>query len=161
MNISRTSWHYRLAKAFDDYPPSDLCSYIRLLAWSAFRMLVVIAIGGLITCFVVCITFAPIVYWLDYVYNFLPQTWHADSEGKVTSFIITAVLGTIFYGCAALVFGVRAVYRYGRRKALEMRYAKPYKEPEPGIFATRWKNFKDKTCTYITYVDDNDPQHLA
>lgn len=155
MNISRTSWHYRLAKAFDDYPPSDLCSYIRLLAWSAFRMLVVIAIGGLITWLVVCITLAPIVYWLDYVYNFLPQTWHADSEGKVTNFITAALVGTIFYGW------VRAAYRYGRRKALEMRYAKPYKESEPGIFATRWKDFKDKTCTYINYVDDNDPQHLA
>lgn len=152
MNIQKTSWHYRLATVFSETPRGDLCSYCRMVVWSLVRLLLVAVFIAIVAFIFGTVGLSPLLWVADAVFNFLPASWYVtEGTNTLSEFEALAIIGASFYAIGAGCF-VTTKVRDILRKRKYARSSDGYVH-QPGIVETRWKDFKEKTCTLVEFVE--------
>lgn len=146
MNISKSSWHYRLINRISDKPvPTSLCPYVRKLL---LIILVNVFLVSLIVFFFTSIG-TSLVPFIGLTAGF--WFW-------IASFFSGGILvvGAIALGTAA-VFGISyLVNRYKERKQ-EKKFAREAAgiPPKPKSLVTAWVEAKhDKFCPSLEFTND-------
>lgn len=151
MKISAKSWHYRVIHNSPWYIPNNLCKYFWVLIAAMLRasaiFVVMVLVIGVIAGFAIFAALAPLVWLVDYFYPFI------ESEKIMTNVEIGAFIGTGLY---AYTLGSFLFFVHKQRQEtahILSRGLPPAPPKEPGIVAQRYRDFKDKTCTLITFTD--------
>lgn len=136
MKISRTSWHYKLAKLGTEYSPAaaaDLCTYVRLIFAGLFKL---VFLGSLA---IVC---GGVLLW---------------SVGDFIAWILVCIsfwtllepeAGIVVMGTAAFCVLLGAVV--GVQKIVPMA-ASGISNASPPFVADAYRAFKDKVCVLLTF----------
>lgn len=136
MNISPTSWHYRLLKRLNMLPGwwidrTDLCTYGRRLSL-ALLLVGVIAFMG-----------------LTYPYGWYLSFHHETSPFSILVVCLWALSNALLLGGSgilAIIFLVRTKEKWDTRRC-----EKPY---QASIFSDYWRSLKERTCVIVTYGDE-------
>ena len=166
MQISTESWHFRFMKNHISWRadiPTNLCPYMLSLVWLLIKRTVALSFRGLLYALCAFILISP---WLLLVHNFIvefiPASWLVYTEKDATPFLRLVGIGVVCYALAgiALAIGgaVVGVERYknsdfvrNRRQKKDASLVLPPKEPS--VVAAWWKDFHDKTCTPLEFVN--------
>ena len=168
MQISKDSWHYRLVATRSEINyfnnermvPTNLCPYMRRLMWAMLTTTAKwagIALGAILGAIALA---APILQLVHvYITPFLPAEWLVAPEESTTFFLFMALIGTVVYivaGAALLLWtGAETKERVENsdwyRKRQNAKYNLPPKQPS--IFVEWYRNWHDKTCSSLEFVD--------
>lgn len=140
MNISKTSWHFRLLSFFDLEPAyhhwnANLCVYMRRLTLLLFALSDV----------VFALIFYPYGWWMV-VHGYKIIHWW-QGFGLLNWVILSILLGGALVGSFCFCIEHSVIWLY---KQLPH---KPSTYPEPGIFETYYQSLKDKVCLSITFTE--------
>lgn len=166
MQISRTSWHYKLVDS-RRHPPRNLCPYMRSLFW-AIACLLTKGVGiTLLAIFAGALAVAPIMALVNwYIIEFLPANWLRMEEEYTHLFAFAMMIGfvcyTVIVAVLAILAGCEARDRYKhsdwRRKRLIAKAAAedaPREQaPPPSVFVEWIKGLHNKTCSSLEFIDD-------
>ena len=165
MQISTESWHFRFMNKHTRWNriPTNLCPYMRSLLWLLIKRTVALSFRGLLYALCACILISP---WLLLVHNFIvefiPASWLVSTEKNASLFLMLVGMGVVCYALAAIVlaFGGAVVgverYKnsdYARNRRLKKDETLVLPPKEPSVVAAWWKDFHDKTCTPLEFVD--------
>jgi len=161
MKVSKTSWHYKLIKSWwiqSQYkePESNLCPYMRQLLCAFIKVSMIGFILGIFVLFALATLLAPIAYLVQtYWFALLPASWFA----KESALWFGIILGTATY----FVLFCRLIsmaYEWCNFRFMDRLFGyivKKVDNRKPGVFGQWYKDWHDKTCTPIEFVD-NDTQ---
>lgn len=165
MQISTNSWHFRFMNKHTRWKriPTNLCPYMRSLLWLLIKRTVALSFRGLFYALCAFILISP---WLLLVHNFIvefiPASWLVYTAKDVTLFLMLVGMGVVCYVLTGIVLAVGGamvgVERYknsdfarNRRQKKDASLVLPPKEPS--VVAAWWKDFHDKTCTPLEFVN--------
>ncbi len=153
MNISKSSWHYRLIRWLDRWPQNNFCPYVRQVCYAvatASFMGFAISAGTILA--LVILTY-PVT-----------QFWFPSGVLAIISFIVYGIIG----GAAIKIYREEQYYKTFTWWAPWFHYdlLKPLKDalPErkeavvkpPGIFRQWIRAAHDKTCPVIEFQREID-----
>lgn len=156
MKISKDSWHYKLIDK-NYIVPSNLCPYMRRLAWILFKTIcnwTVIIVGGsfVISILAWTLIITPIMVLLHIFFGIdvNDDNLKLGATGLlIDGSSIAAIIG--YVGCHK----IRDGYLY--RKFLASENYISDLEPKPDNVLTAWfKDIHDKTCTQIVFLDNTE-----
>lgn len=153
MNISKTSWHYRLLNFFDHtlnlydvkgFPPRDLCSYMRSVLWAVVWPIAILA----------SLPFYSRGVWMWLHHLSVTGFWSAVC-------VIVFIVGSSILLLLALLLTIAAVvfsclYIHEKIKAIKDAHRDPNAtevEAEPGVVVSWFRAMKKKICPLLTVVD--------
>jgi hypothetical protein len=158
MNITKGSWHYRLARLGADchpaYMPTNICPYMRAVLFGLLKFVLIGLCGSLVVALfavaiigiVTSLIAAPLAV-IDHFYHFLPSSWYVPThDSKDSPFIAAAMVGGIFY----VVFGVFGIFKLTQKAQRKIKNLPP---KEPGLISMYLKGVHDKTCIGLEYID--------
>lgn len=140
VELSKNSWHYKLATKFGDYywysSTSNICAYVREVIKGFFILL---GVGGLALMGVVAIV--TTLYWLImHGFHFLNAPPFVIASAGLTSIVS---LGT------GLGLGISKIIEYQDMK----RQANRANPPQPSFLKLAYRSFKDKMCFKISFKE--------
>ena len=123
-----------------------------MVVWSLVRLFLIAVCIAIVAFIFGTVGLSPLLWVADAVFNFLPASWYVpEGTNTVTDFEALAIIGASFYASGALYFVITKV-RDKLRKRKYARSSDGYVH-QPGIVETRWKDFKEKTCTLVEFVE--------
>lgn len=133
IQISKTSWHFKMVKFFFDGNSRGLCQYVRRLILSMCIATCLFFVG----CGAIWFMFGlPIKFALSY---FIDITYAKDE------LVMTAISGLVWAFCTVCICGSFIKDRFIARR-------KPKPEKKPSVFIEYIKAKKQKVCPNIEFV---------
>lgn len=151
MEIKRSSWHYRWLDFMDIGPwrAKTLCQYLGM----HLRALLIVLLGtlfglaalGVVAFFSAVLVVNPLIYLLaDSSYS---PMW-ADRTDLEASWAIAKIVWPSVALCVSVVATRRLIYRL-----IDWVFERRSEADKPSLLRRAWQDFKEKTCTRITYKD--------
>lgn len=139
--LSKDSWHYRLASTFDRTiarsNTTDICSYMQAVVYGS-------VISILISAVLLFFSFVVIHALLGLGFSLAYGVWLVDDAGVAGLFLLA-------------VFLVIAIIYASSRAAEHYRMIGQYEPREPGFVTLAYRRFRDRVCVKITFEkDDNE-----
>lgn len=132
MNISRSSWHYKLVKfVHPTFPSDNVCGYVKQLI-AALLMITFILMLTIVMSWAIGCQLATILQMNMTVYSHIYMTLLGY---VILTLTITLAVGTMF----AVVYALS--YLSGRQSNSK------------GVLAVWLRNKRNKVCSYIEYKD--------
>lgn len=151
MNISKSSWHYRLIRWLDRWPKSNFCPYVRQIFYA------LVSVAGISFGISIVALFAAII--LTYP---IAQFWYPNGVIGGIGFVAYIIIGAV----SIKIYREEQFYRQFTwwapwfhydflkplKDALPERKEKIYKPP--GIFRQWIRATHDKACPVVTFNEE-------